>query len=266
MRVNRGISVAALLLVMVLAGGCVKRPKGVMSDSEMVPIIADMELAEGYLQTQPMKGDSRDVRQQLVASVLEKHGVSQEEFDATMDWYGHNIDAYYKLNEKVSRELVKRRGELAKAGAKGSKDEGKPSADLWPYSRTAVLTEQSGSMSMPFSVPAEFAKGSSVTWSMRVRRGADAVQLLGVEYDNGEITYLSRPTSEQKIAEMTLQTDSARRVKRVFGNLSVRRMNGLPLWLDSITLEAQPIDTLQYYRINTQRNLPKMGRKQKRRP
>lgn len=243
--------IAALALLSVMS--CVRRPKGVLSDKEMAPVIADMELAESYLQTQFSTNSGSDVRERIIAGVLDKHGISREEFDSTMSWYGHNIDAYYKLDNQVNRELAARRKQITKKGGNAAN---KSVADLWPYKRTAVIMEQSGSMTMPFSLTETNIKpGSKVLWRMKLRNSADATLLLGIQYANGMITYQSRPISGNKRLEMSLQTDTALKVVRVFGNLAVKRPTELPLWIDSIFLETEPLDTTLYYQMQSQRQL-----------
>ena len=49
MRKVRIGSIALLAACMVVMAGCVRRPRHVMSDKEMAGIVADMELAEAYL-------------------------------------------------------------------------------------------------------------------------------------------------------------------------------------------------------------------------
>lgn len=248
MRINRPAII--LMIAGIAVAGCVRRPKGVLSDDEMASLVADMELAEGYIQTQPMQGDRQEMNRRMIAGILDDHGVTQAEFDSTMAWYGRNVDAYYKLDSKVRRELEARRRGLEGKGEIAET----PVSDIWPYGRMVTLSEKSGSMVFPFSLSTpEMSPGSSVTWRMRIRNGVDASLMLGVEYENGAVSYLSRPSTGQRKIEMMLVTDTAKKIRRVFGNLSLRRETDLPLWIDSISLESLPFDSTQYYKINTQR-------------
>ncbi len=248
MRINR--SAIILMIAGIAVTGCVRRPKGVLSDDEMASLVADMELAEGYIQTQHMEGDHREMNSRIIFGILDEHGVTQAEFDSTMAWYGRNVDDYYKLDGKVRRKLEARRRELEGKGDIADI----PVSDIWPYGRMVTLSEKSGSMVLPFSISApDMIPGSSVTWRMRIRNGADASLMLGVEYENGVVSYLTRPSSGQQKIEMMLVTDTAKKIRRVFGNLLLRRETDLPLWLDSISLESLPFDSTQYYKINTQR-------------
>ena len=86
--------------VMAMSAACVRRPDGVLSDKDMVSLVADMELAEAYVQT-GSRGAGEEERAALVDYVIKKHGLTREEFDTTMAWYGRNVDAYYDLCESV---------------------------------------------------------------------------------------------------------------------------------------------------------------------
>lgn len=238
----------SLLAAMIALTACVRRPRGVLSDKEMIPIVADMELAEASLRTMPVgSGDER--RAALVEYVLRKHGVSREEFDSTMSWYGHNSDMYYEMCEKVDRELARRKKEVT-----GNRSVEVESSDLWPFSRQSLITRRSGTEGFEFSVPTTgVERGQRVNLKFRMNDATDAWALLGVEYDNGETAYLSRTLHSAKRLDMTLQTDTGRTVSRIFGNMVVRDAARLPLWLDSIHLGTLPYDTMEYYNIHAQR-------------
>lgn len=235
------------IAVLMVATACVRRPKGVLSDKEMVPIVADLELAEASLRTLPAGGDQR--REALVEYVLRKHGVSRAEFDSTMSWYGHNSDMYYEMCDQVERELARRKKQVA-----GNRSVEVESSDLWPYSRQSLISRLSGSDAFEFSVPTTgVERGQRVNLKFRIHDPSDAWALLGVEYDNGETAYVSRTLHSAKKLDMTLQTDTGRTVSRIFGNMVVRDRSRLPLWLDSIYLSTLPYDTMEYYIIHSQR-------------
>lgn len=249
-----------LLITVVLASGCVRRPKKVLSNSKTAAVIADMELAEAYLQTQPSIKNQSELRAEITAGVLQNHGVSREEFDSTMNWYGRNIDEYYKLDAEVNRTLAKRQRDLAKRGG-GVVEQQTAIDDIWPYKRTALIWEGSGSNVLEFSLPAgEVSKGSSLEWSMRLRQPVESYMLLGVEYKDGEISYANRTSNGQKKLETSLQTDTARSITRVFGHFLVKKNSEMPVFIDSIILRPVPFDSTRYHRVFSQRKLRKPSR------
>ena len=226
---------------------CVSRPSGVLSESKMIDIMADLETAEAFIQTQSGYRNDR-FREGAIAEILEKRGVTREQFDSTMSWYSRDIDLYYPLYEKVEKELVRR----------GKADGGINIADmseneLWAYSKVIMISPKSDRDVLRFSFPVDLEKGERLLWKARSRVPADFSALLGVEYDNGSYGYITRTISSGRRISIDLQTDSAYKVSRVFGNIAVDNSSDLPLWLDSISLSSAPIDTLKYHDIFRQR-------------
>ncbi len=229
------------------ATGCVKRPPKVLSDDEMASLMADLEIAEGYVQTQNAAGAGD--RERLVEYVIAEHGVTREEFDSTMAWYGRNVDVYYDILPKVERQLEKRRRKAAGG------TEATPITDLWPYSRHAMIGENGPGSTLRFSIPiTSLTKGDRVNWKLRLRVAKPVSALLGVEYVDGHRHYISRHVNNGRNVEVMLQTDTSMQVNRIFGYLMADRRADLPLWIDSIALGQQPLDSTLYYKITSQHN------------
>ncbi len=239
---NAVVAVLALLV----AGGCVRRPDGVLTDAEMTPVAADMQLAEAYIQTQAQRG-SHAQREAMVDYVLRKHGLTREEFDTTMSWYGRNVDAYYDLCESVGKELERRRRRMGGNAAVES-------SDLWPYSRQSLISLYSPSNAFGFSIPtADIQSGQRVELRFRMRDRVSGSAMLGVEYDNGVKAFQTRTLSGVRRLKLVLQTDTGMKVSRIFGNMLLDDASQLPLWIDSISLSALPFDSLEYFNIHGQR-------------
>lgn len=244
----RTFMVVASLFGVMLISSCVRRPSGILSDSKMAPIIADITLAEAYAKETGDAGQNN--REAFLEYILRKHGVSHAQFDSTMAWYGRNSDAYYEMCDLVENELVARR---RKTEGRTSIEE--ESSDLWPYSRQSLISRLSASNAFDFSVPTtEVGRGERVSLKLRMNNIVDGDALLGVEYDNGQRSYLTRQLGSGKRLELVVQTDTGMTVSRIFGHLLVNGTDRLPLWLDSISLAKLPYDTMQYYSIHMQRS------------
>lgn len=248
--IGRCLKYSSATVLLVLSSACVRRPAGVLSDKEMVPVIADIELAEAYLQTQhSFRSDDNKIA--MINDILAKHKVSRGDFDSTMAWYGRNPDKYYEFLPLVEKELDARRRTLTGTTVSASN-----STDLWPYSRMALVSPLSGSNSFSFSVPTlDVNRGDKVNFKLKFhgRPDVEAYALLGVEYDNGSKGYMHRQISSTRRLDLTLQTDTSATVKRIFGNFILKNEVDRPLWLDSISLTTLPLDTLDYFNIRSQR-------------
>lgn len=240
-----------ILLLILSLTGCIKRPKGVLSDKQMAPVIADLELAEAYMQTKRSAGTSE--KEALTEYVLEKHGVSRAVFDSTMSWYGRNIDNYQDLYKEVDKIIEMRRSEIAGVPLEEIDN---TETDLWTYSRHAMISRNSSADALSFSIPSiNMEKGERVEWHLRLRGSAQGFALLGVEYEDGERAYVNSSVRSSRKLNIKLQTDTTRRVSRLFGNLWFDSSTSLPVWVDSISLIRLPFDSLEYYNVHAQRGL-----------
>lgn len=235
-----------LLLISLALASCVKRPSGVLSDKKMTKVVADMELADAYIKSNP-SGDVGSKSEAIEAYVLEKHGVSRAEYDSTMAWYARNVDDYYQFCNLVDKELRLRRSKISGASLSDT-------PDLWPYSRQAVISALSGSNALEFDFPSnDVEAGERVKFKFRINKPAFGSAILGVEYEDGLMSFSTRSLSSTKKLDITLQTDTAKKVTRIFGHMLLRDKNVLPLWLDSISLTKLPFDSMEYYNMYGQR-------------
>lgn len=248
-----------VIVIMALAlAACVRRPEHVVSDEKMARVVADLELAEAYMES--MHGPrTPEKKREIVDFIIDKHGLSREDFDSTMSWYGRNIDAYYAMCDMAEKQLADRKRRLA-----GNKSVEVESSDLWPYQRQSFLSPISGTDAFRFSLPvSDVQKGQRLNLKFRLNNPVSANALFGVEYDNGEKSYITRPLYQTKSLDLSLQTDTGKTVSRIFGNMTVSDQNLLPLWLDSIYLKALPFDSMEYYKIHVQKSYrePKSSRR-----
>lgn len=220
---------------------CSDRPSNVLSEDKMVKLMVDMELTEAYVNTNV--GSSSKDRIDLGERVLKAHGVTEETLDTTLAWYGRNMDEYSQLFEKVDKEIEKRRKKYTEIPGEKQKEPD----NLWPFGQHVIISPLSGSNSLTFNVrQPEIEKGDIIEFSSYLPNPTGIKGTFGVEYTDGhgEVMISSFP-SKNKI-QISLQTDSSRVVSRIFGVMSVKEISSLPLYLDSISLKAEPLDTLNY--------------------
>ena len=231
---------------------CGGRPSNVLPEDKMVKLMVDMELAEAYYNTQSYSSNSE--RLEIGKKVLEAHNVSEESLDTTLAWYGRNMDKYTDLFEKVDKEILKRRQHYTEIPGEKHKEPD----NLWPYSTHLILSELSGQEALVFSLPnMEVEKGSILDFSFYLPNVTNMRGTLGVEYKDGygDVTILNN-SSKNKV-NLTLQTDTAREVDRIFGVMNVKDFKALPLYIDSISLKIEPIDSTEYR--SKQRQQKKFG-------
>lgn len=248
-RLSRFFIPLCLLAVML---SCSKRPSNVLSESKMVDLMVDMELAEAY--SNNGSAMSSDDKMALGKQVMKAHGVSEETLDTTLAWYGRNLDAYAELFEKVDKEIMKRRKKYTEVpGMKQSETE-----NLWTYGDHLIMSPLSGSDAFSFSLPNPDVKpGETLEFTFALANSVGMKGTLGVEYTDGHGEGLVSNISGKNSVNITLSTDTGRNVKRIFGTLQVKDKKNLPVYIDSLKLITQPFDSINYR--NNKRNQKKFG-------
>lgn len=247
-------SCGVLLLSAIVFCGCSDKPKEALSERKMVKLMADLQLAEAYSNTMGISHyGSTDKRSEIGKGVLAAHGVTQEQLDSTLAWYGRNIDDYTELYEKVDKEIVSRRKKIMK---EGSQQEINSADMLWPYQTHGVLSQLGNSDAWIFSLESpSLEKGDMLEWTMRLSEMAQINGVLGVEYEDGTSDAYSQLLSGNKLKyEMILQTDTGKTVRRVYGTVRLRDNSQKPVFADSIMLRKMPFDSLEYVKHRSLRH------------
>lgn len=245
---TRTIYIIICSICIVSLCACKRRGDKVLSDKEMVQYMADVALAEAQNQAGNPAKLPEEMRMHLEESVMASRGISKEEMDSTLAWYGRNLDQYWLLFDKVDKEIMRRQKKL----------NGKPTTiiekdNIWPYAQNAWFSTISPSQGLTFSIPAEsLDKGESLNWKMRFNNSANLKATFGVDYADNTSSIVSSSTYGQRQLDIELLTDTARKVRRIFGTIYIPKEN-LPLWADSISITKAPFDSLTYYKYNNQK-------------
>lgn len=92
-----------ILLACMAIVGC--RPRGVLSNREMRAVLYDIHRADGAIQ---VAGYNYGHNQELSAyyqSVLDKHGITQAQFDSSLVWFTDNPQIFNKIYPNVIERL-----------------------------------------------------------------------------------------------------------------------------------------------------------------
>lgn len=246
-----GMRHSIFLLAALILFACSDRPDNIASDSEMVKVMADLEMAQAYLQNKGYTNNNPQNRERILKYILEKNGMSREDFDSTIVWYGKHIDKYDDLYAKVDKELARRESRIS-----GNSIE-VLSNDLWPYSRHFIISPKSSTDNLSFNItPEDIDRGGKLTWKLKLNSTPVGTALFGVKYSNGNVSYTSQNISGNNF-EISLQTDTALSIREIFGNIRISD-NHTFVGIDSISLTSAPFDSTIYYQINTLRrfNVP----------
>lgn len=248
-----------LMIIFIFLSGCSNRPKGVMSDSKMTDLLTDIILAQSYVDNDQRYTHNDSLKDGIILGVLKKHKVTEEEFDSTISWYGRNMDLYRELFEKVDKKIASRQRALS-----GAENEGENEInDMWPFSRHTMLTSNSLTDNLNFSFPVSSNKGDKFEWTFRLNKMAEGKIFLGVDYVDGSSSFISKSLYGDRQVAIDLQTDTARIIRRIYGNFRLNSPAVLPVFIDSIIVKSLPFDSLDYFKIHSQKNYYGPKKKQK---
>ncbi len=95
------------VLCLAVLTGC--RPRGILSSRQMRSVLYDLHRTDAILQAAGYNyGHDEDVAKYYQA-VMDKHGVTQAQFDSSLVWYTNNPQLFDKIYPPVVKELEKDR-------------------------------------------------------------------------------------------------------------------------------------------------------------
>lgn len=246
---------AALLIV-----ACKRVPDGVIPPDRMASLMADIRMVDAVVKVRPQDYVAPATRLALRNAVFERHGVTPEEYDSSLVWYGHNIQRYQDVTDQSIEILEKRlveantiaAGELAMSVAGDS-------VDLWLDTKPWVVTSTTPSHIMTFSndSDANWQPGDVYTMRARVITPVKSVKWnLTTWYEDGALETITGTMSvtEPHRQELSMLTDSTRTAVRVAGYIYVEPEGHKPVILDSLSLTRRhPVPGVRSQRHYQQR-------------
>lgn len=97
------VKIVCLLLLCVAIVGC--RPRGVLSNREMRDVLYDLHRADGAIQVAGYNYSHDQEVAGYYKNVLDKHGITQEQFDSSLVWFTDNPQIFNKIYPKVIERL-----------------------------------------------------------------------------------------------------------------------------------------------------------------
>ena len=268
---------------------CDKTPHGVLSVNDMADLIADLQLAEAYIETHSADYDTDSSKLVLKQSVFKKHGITARDYDSSLVWYAHNMEDYTKAHDKavgilqkrydkiktgdnsMPEEMIAGPGDLqgmpshnaqprgpapVKRMKKLSTDAASDTTDLWQGPRSYMLTQgaQRGFITFDIQPDANKQRGDRYQLAYKLSRGGNEFKVsLNVDYTDGGTAQITRGTNSDGWVTIDVQSDSARQVRRIYGYLSYDMKRGHTAYVDSLTLMRTHFNKSNYGFIHAQR-------------
>lgn len=249
----------AILIVSacMLMVACSKRPGNVLSTKEMAEVLADMHVAEAVVELNPSRFSTDSMKMLLKQSVYAAHGITDEQFDTSLVWYGHNMDKYIEVLDAEIALLEKR--DRAAGSMAASMSVAGDSVDLWPGSRYLVLSDRYPTMAVPFKITIDdnCEPGDQYTWRVKVidNERSTINWTIAASYADSTMEILSMNTAQSGWNEATFLTDSTRILTSLRGQFVPTLQEGSKVvCVDSIQLVRKRVDATKYPQRYRQRS------------
>lgn len=231
------IAIAAALAAI----GCNRVPDEVIEPEAMASLMADMRVANAVVSVNASDYRNPAAKEALKQALFARHGVTEEQYDSSLMWYGHNIGIYQEVTDRSIEILEQRLEEAGSAATAAAMSVAGDSVDIWDGPRLFTFDRRSASDYLTFNLEPDrnWDSGDVYTWHARfVMPAAKAQWTITAEYDDGvvEMLHSSIYTTAPGRQEITFFTDSTRRARSISGWLQIEPDNRRPAVIDSVGL------------------------------
>lgn len=235
------IPVAASLMLGMTA--CRQVPAEVIPPDRMAELMADVHIGEAVVEDNSRVYSSDSMKMLMKQSVYRRHGVTDEQVDTSMVWYGHHIDKYMEVYDKTISILEDRIAEAEKSGARTklavTTSADGDSVNIWQGLRTQRFTTDMASDIIRFhhTTDRNWERGDRFTLNAKMADTRSPMTMdIAVEYNDGTTEYSSASFSGDGMHSLEIVLDSVKSGINIYGSLRYSPAPGEVAFLDSISL------------------------------
>lgn len=230
------------LMMMLMA--CSSTPDYVIPQSRMAELMADLYIGDAVVEAESHKFSDDSLRKVLMQSIYAKHGVTREQVDTSLYWYGHNMQEYMEVCNKTEELLQTRIDEAERAGGKAERSprvmslDG-DSVDVWPGIKMRRNTVDIPSDFISFNITSDknWERGDRYTLSVKgINTHRPVTMNMAVDYNDGTTEYNWFSGPAEGMNRLLLVLDSAKVASTVYGAIYYSAADKEISYLDSISL------------------------------
>lgn len=233
-----------MIMLVFVAASCSRTPGYVIPQKKMAALMADIYTGEAVVGASARTWAHDSVRQVFLHSIYRRHGVTVQQVDTSLYWYGHNIQAYMDMCKLTEELLQKRIEEVENQGGHSDRYVASVTADgdsvdVWNglrWRRNSSLSP-SDFTSFVLSPDRNWDRGDRYHLSVKGIGTRQPMTLsMAVDYNDGttEMRTVSLPPEGRNT--ITLVLDSAKMASSIYGYIKYRPMRDEVSYLDSISL------------------------------
>lgn len=235
-----------LVMALFVLAACSHDPDYVIGKKKMVDVLVDVHKAEAVIESNYNLYSSNADKKKLREAVFLKHGITQEQFDTNLVWYGHHIEDYMAIYEQVIERLQTENDEAKKLLAEeNSQTMSQPgdSVDVWKQKRAHVFDTRQASNLLAFEIVPDENFRIRDYFELRFKvlfmpRLAVKPQVyMAIRHSNNDIVYNQVDVDREGWCTLPLQSDSVASLQRLFGYV-VLPVQPVPsaMYVDSLSL------------------------------
>lgn len=235
-----------VILSILIMASCHRHPDYVIGEKEMEDLLVDIHKAEAVIESNYNIYNNNATKKKLREAVFLRHGVTQEQFDTTLVWYGHHIDKYMEIYDRVAERLRAENEEAKKLLAEeNSQTMTQPgdSVDVWKQKRFHLFDSRLSSNLLTFDIATDENFRIRDYFELRFKvlmlpeLNVKPQVYMAVRHANNDLAYNWVDVEKEGWCTLPVQADSAKSISRVFGYI-VLPMQLVPekMYVDSLTL------------------------------
>lgn len=238
---------------------CKDVPEGVIEPDTMAQLLADLNTGEAVVDANRRNYPQESDRAALKEAIYDKYGVSGEEVDSSLAWYGRNIKEYVEVCDKsieiLEHRMIESGNRLAAANALAVSGD---SVDIWPYPRYIHVSPRGATKSLTFNFTHDenWDSGDIYTWRAKfVNTSGTTNWGIVTEYADGMTETLNGSFAGEGWQEISFFTDTVQPAARIYGYLTLSGKNAGDAFIDSIGIVRKRFNESLYSQHYRQRKL-----------
>ncbi|MCI8998040.1 MAG: DUF4296 domain-containing protein [Muribaculaceae bacterium] len=233
-----------ILLALLVVTACDNTPDYVIPPKKMAALMADVHTGEAVVEGNARSFPNDSVKKTFMQSIYLKHGVTSQDVDTSLYWYGHNLNKYMDVYNKTIEILENRIAEAEKAGGKSDRAPMRvsldgDSVDIWQGASTRRNSPflPSEYLTFHYSTDKNWERGDRYTVSVKPIGTHSPVSInIAVEYNDGTTEYVSASENGEGMKRLVLVLDSAKVASNVYGSIHYSPRGDEVSYLDSISV------------------------------
>lgn len=238
---------------------CNKVPSEVIQPNEMALLMADVHTSEAVVELNWDQFRTDSAKQVLQESVYAAHGVTAEQVDSSLAWYGRNITYYMDVYDNtiaiLEKRLIERGNKVAAAAAMSIAGD---SVDVWTGPRFMRIYDRLPSKNVLFGYERDrnWKRGDTYTWRAKFLNNSDGtIWQIVAEYSDGTVEFIENEVQGEGWKEIAMISDSTADLTRVYGFIEPNNTPGTTMTLDSIEIVRKRTDRDNYARRYRQKRI-----------